>query len=131
MFDGHDHRTMWETRGRMDSLFRVKRDNIPQSRVENGKIPPGVNMTAEDTNAPSGSAEKVASNTEAQNKAPQSNQDEKYSLRDVLRERISNKDTDYLLLACCFLSGLSDTGCFSTWSCFVNMQTSPMIRLVE
>lgn len=42
MLDGHDYRTMWETRGRMISLFRVKRDKLKDhdlsksSRVERG-----------------------------------------------------------------------------------------------
>lgn len=51
---------------------------------------PGVNMMAEDMEASSGSVEKGSNNTEAQNKTSHSNRDEKYSLRDVLRQSISN-----------------------------------------
>lgn len=91
----------------------------------------GLDIMAEDMEASLDPIEKGINNAESHDRNPIHHvQDERYSLREVLRQRISNKHTDYLLLACCFLSGLSDTGCFNTWSCFVNMQTgSPSSRM--
>jgi hypothetical protein len=85
---------------------------------------PGLEIMTGDVEMPSGSVEKGINDTEPQNATSiHDNLNERHALQDILGQRISNKYTDYLLLACCFLSGLSDTGCFNTWSCFVNMQT--------
>lgn len=40
-----------------------------------------------------------------------------------MTESISTHHADLILLGCCFVSGLSDSGIFNTWSCFVSMQT--------
>lgn len=47
---------------------------------------------------------------------------------EYLGETITAEHMDLILLLCCFISGLSDSGSFNTWSCFVNMQTGKSIR---
>ncbi|KAI0004394.1 hypothetical protein F4779DRAFT_621449 [Xylariaceae sp. FL0662B] len=46
-----------------------------------------------------------------------------------LKQDISRRHSDVVLLICSFISGLCDSGAFNAWSCFVSMQTGNTIFL--
>lgn len=56
---------------------------------------------------------------------------EEHTLGSILGQRISKTHAEYLLLTCSFIAGLADSGCFNTWSCFVNMQTGTSLNYLS
>ncbi|OTB01059.1 hypothetical protein M426DRAFT_225329 [Hypoxylon sp. CI-4A] len=51
------------------------------------------------------------------------------TLSTYLKQGISRRHSDVILLICSFISGSCDSGAFNAWSCFVSMQTGNTIFL--
>lgn len=52
------------------------------------------------------------------------------SISSYLKTEINLKHSDLPIIACCLVSGFCDSGVYSSWQCFVSMQTGTLHHIL-